>query len=78
MLLGYIALTVFYVGDKFYYLFDYMAYSLPLMKSSIVGFTNFTVILNHWAIYLFAGIAFICFTVALFKRLPNSRRSSYP
>ncbi len=27
ILLGYIGLTVFYIEDKFYYLFDYMAYS---------------------------------------------------
>ena len=37
LLLGYIGLTVFYIEDKLYYLFDYMAYSLPLVKSSIVG-----------------------------------------
>lgn len=78
LLLGYIGLTVFYIGDKFYYLFDYMAYSLPLVKSTIVGFSNWGVILNHRAIYLFAGLAFIFFTVYLFKRLPNSSRSNYP
>ncbi|NDV56581.1 xanthan lyase [Bacteroides sp. 519] len=78
ILLGYIALTVFYIGNKFYYLFDYMAYSLPLMKSSIVGFTSYATIFNHRAIYLFAGLAFICFTISLFNRLPNSRRSSIP
>ena len=51
LLLGYIGLTVFYIEDKFYYLFDYMAYSLPLVKSSIVGFSNWEVILNHRGIY---------------------------
>ncbi|NDV64518.1 xanthan lyase [Bacteroides sp. 224] len=78
ILLGYIGLTIFYIGNKFYYLFDYMAYSLPLMKSSIVGFTNYVTVLNHRAIYLFAGIAFICLTISLFNRLPNYSRSSYP
>lgn len=78
LLLGYIGLTVFYIADKFYYLFDYMAYSLPLVKSSIVGFSNWTVILNHRAIYLFAGMAFVFFTISLFRRLPNSSRSNYP
>ncbi len=78
ILLGYIALTVFYIGNKFYYLFDYMAYSLPLLKSSIVGFTSYATIFNHRAIYLFAGFAFICFTISLFNRLPNSRRSNIP
>lgn len=78
LLLGYIGLTVFYIGDKFYYLFDYMTYSLPLVKSTIVGFSNWEVILNHRAIYLFAGLGFIFFTIYLFRRLPNSRRSNYP
>lgn len=78
ILLGYIGLTLFYIGDKFYYLFDYMAYSLPLTKSTIVGFTNPEAIFNHRAIYFFAGLAFIFFTIFLFRRLPNSSRSNYP
>lgn len=78
ILLGYIGLTIFYISDKFYYLFDYMAYSLPLVKSTIVGFTNWETVLNHRAIYFFAGLAFIFFTIFLFKRLPNSSRSNYP
>lgn len=78
ILLGYIGLTLFYISDKFYYLFDYMAYSLPLVKSTIVGFTNLEVVLNHRAIYFFAGLAFIFFTIFLFRRLPNSSRSNYP
>ena len=71
ILLGYIGLTLFYISDKFYYLFDYMAYSLPLVKSTIVGFTNLEVVLNHRAIYFFAGLAFIFFKIFLFRRLPN-------
>lgn len=78
ILLGYIGLTIFYISDKFYYLFDYMAYSLPLVKSTIVGFTNWETVLNHRAIYFFAGLAFIFFTIFLFRRLPNSSRSNYP
>lgn len=66
LLLGYIGLTVFYIEDKFYYLFDYMAYSLPLVKSSIVGFSNWEVILNHRGIYFLAGLAFV------FSRFPCS------
>lgn len=78
LLLGYIGLTLFYIQDKYYYLFDYMAYNLPLFKSTIVGFSSLELILNHRAIYLFAGLGFIFFTIFLFKRLPNSSRSHYP
>ena len=78
ILLGYIGLTIFYIEDKFYYLFDYMAYSLPLFKSTIVGFTNPETLINHRAIYFFLGLAFIFFTIFLFRRLPNSSKSHYP
>lgn len=78
ILLGYIGLTVFYIGDKFYYVFDYMAYSLPLFKSSLTGFVQPGTILIHRGIYLFLGLAFIFFTIYLFRRLPNSSRSHYP
>jgi len=74
ILLGYIGLTLFYLENKFYSIFDYMAFHLPLVKSSIVGFTNLGAIITHRAIYFFAGLAFICFTVSLFKRLPNNTR----
>ncbi|MDH6314039.1 ABC-type transport system involved in multi-copper enzyme maturation permease subunit [Parabacteroides sp. PFB2-10] len=78
LLLGYVGLSLFYINDKFYYLFDYMAFYLPLMKSSIVGFTNLDAILTHRSIYLFAGLGFICITISQFRRLPNSSRSHYP
>ncbi len=78
ILLGYIGFTIFYLSDKYYYLFDYMTYYLPLMKSSIVGFTNIEAIFTHRSIYFFAGLAFIFFTISMFGRLPNSPHSNYP
>jgi ABC-type transport system involved in multi-copper enzyme maturation permease subunit len=77
ILLGYIALTLFYIGDKFYYLLDYMAYNLPLMKSSIVGFTNWEILVNHRCIYLLLGLGFVCLSIFLFRRLPNTRYGRY-
>ncbi|MDR0698254.1 MAG: xanthan lyase [Tannerella sp.] len=77
ILLGYIALTLFYIQDKFYYLFDYMVYSLPLTKSSIVGFTNWTTLVNHRCIYLMLGLGFLCISIFLFRRLPNTKYGRY-
>ncbi len=77
VLLGYIALTLFNIGDKFYYLFDYMAFNLPLVKSTIVGLTNWAIVINHRMIYLLLGFGFICLSIFLFRRLPNSKRASY-
>jgi ABC-type transport system involved in multi-copper enzyme maturation permease subunit len=77
LLLGYIGATLFYLQDKFYFLFDYMLYYFPLMKSTIVGFPNLEEIIVHRSIYLFAGLACIFMTVRLFGRLPNSSKSNY-
>ncbi|GHT28982.1 xanthan lyase [Bacteroidia bacterium] len=78
LLLGYIGLSIFYLKDKYFYIYDYLANYLPLVKSSIVGFTNWEALLTHRLIYLFAGFAFISMTIALFRRLPNSPRNNYP
>jgi ABC-type transport system involved in multi-copper enzyme maturation permease subunit len=78
LLLGYIGATIFYLKDKFYYLFDYMVYSFPMMKSTIAGFPNLEDIIVHRMIYLFAGLACIFITVPLFGRLPNSSKGNYP
>lgn len=77
ILLGYIALTLFYIGDKFYYLFDYMVYNLPLVKSTIVGFSNWAMLINHRMIYILLGLGFICISIFLFRRLPNTKNGAY-
>ena len=77
VLLGYIALTLFYISDKFYFLFDYMAYSLPLVKSSIIGFSNWSTVVNHRLIYLLLGLGFLCISIFLFRRLPNTKYGRY-
>lgn len=73
LLLGYIAATLFYLQDKFHYLFDYMAFHLPMTWSDFVGFATFNDILIHRGIYLFLGMGFIGLTIMLLKRLPQSQ-----
>jgi hypothetical protein len=77
VLLAYIGLTVFYLKGKCFFMFDYMAYALPMMKSQIIGFARTDMIIIHRSIYFFAGIGFIFIAITLFQRLPNSRRSNY-
>ena len=77
LLLGYIALTLFYLKTKVYYLFDYMAFNNPLMKSEFVGFSNLNEILVHRGIYFFLGLGFISLTVFLLRRLPQSKGMNY-
>ena len=72
LLLGYVAVTIFYLNTKYYFLFDYMAYSIPLLNSDFIGFGNLPAILVHRGMYACFGVAFIFLTVSLLKRLPQS------
>lgn len=72
LLLGYVAVTIFYLNTKYYYLFDYMAYSMPLLNSDFIGFGNLHAIIVHRGMYTCFGIAFIFLTITLLKRLPQS------
>ena len=74
ILLGYIALSIFYLNTKFYHLFDYIAYQVPMMNSTIGGFGSFTEIVIHRGIYFFLGIGFILFTISKLNRLPQAKR----
>ncbi len=73
VLLGYIAATLFYLQNKFHYIFDYMAFKLPMTWSEVVGFANLKDILIHRGIYLFLGLGFICITILLLQRLSQSK-----
>lgn len=77
LLLGYIAFTLFYVKEKCYYLFDYIGYNLPLMKSDVVGFTNLHQILMLRGMYLLLGLGLIGLTIFKLERLPNTRRGKH-
>ncbi|MDE5419312.1 hypothetical protein L3049_15030 [Labilibaculum sp. DW002] len=74
VLLGYIALTIFYLNTKFYHLFDYIAYKVPMMNSTIGGFGNLAEVAIHRGIYLFFGIGLIFLTIYKLQRLPQSKR----
>lgn len=72
VLLGYVAISLFYLQDKFYYLFDYMAFNIPMTFSDFVGFGDLTRILVHRGMYFFLGLAGIFYTIIMLRRLPNS------
>lgn len=72
VILGYIGITLFLVKDNFYYLFDYMSFNIPMLKSEITGFGNLETVIGHRGIYMSLGIGFIFLTIFLLKRLPQS------
>jgi len=73
ILLGYIGVILFYLGDRLHQLPDYTAWRLPLLYSDFTGFANPGQILIHRGIYLLLGLGFIFLTVLMIKRLPQSR-----
>lgn len=73
ILLGYIALTLFYLSDKLFYIFDYMSFNIPMMWSEFTGLADPSRIVMHKGLYISLGISLIFFTVLLMKRLRQSR-----
>jgi len=73
LLLGIAALDMFYFWFRMGTIFDYMAFGVPVFKSSVVGFENLSYILNQRLLFFFLGMALVLTTVLLFKRLPQSK-----
>lgn len=73
LLLGIAALDIFYGWFRLGSLFDYMAFGMPVFKSSILGFDNLGSIINQRLLYFFLGMTLVLVTVLLFKRLPQSK-----
>lgn len=77
-LLAYIGITLFYIDDIYYYLFDYIGFNLPMLKSTMTGFGDLIPLIVHRSCYLLLGIGFVLSSILLFRRLPNSRFSLLP
>lgn len=77
IILGYIALTVFYLNDVYHHLFDYIGYRIPLLSSTIGGFGDLSSVVLHRGVYLLLGLAFIFFTVFKLNRLPQTPRNAF-
>jgi len=77
IILGYIGISLFWLQAEFYYIFDYMAFNIPMLSSDIVGFGNLEVIIAHRGIYFSLGLGFISLTIFLLKRLPQSEMMTY-
>ena len=78
ILLAYIGVTLFYIDNLYYYLFDYIGFNLPMLKSVITGISGLPRLINHRLCYLLLGIGLILTDVSLFHRLANSRYSLLP
>ncbi len=73
LLLGFAATDVFWLWHRMGMIFDYMAFGLPMLKSTIIGFDDPAFIVCHRFLFFSLGIAFIMATILLFNRLPQSK-----
>jgi len=73
IIFGYISITLFFLQDKYYYIFDYMTFNIPMIISDIAGMGNFNRVLIHRGIYFSFGISFVFFTIVIFNRLQQSK-----
>ncbi len=73
ILLGIAALNIFWLWFRMGLIFDYMAFGVPILKSSIIGFDNPGFIICQRLLFFFLGLAFVMITILLFNRLPQSR-----
>ncbi|MDD4107322.1 MAG: hypothetical protein PHH93_01230 [Prolixibacteraceae bacterium] len=77
IILGYIGITLFVLEARYYYIFDYMAFNIPMLISDIAGMGNLEKVLIHRGIYFSLGVSFILMTIFLLKRLPQSQFMTY-
>ena len=73
VLLGYFAVTLFYLSFEKQFIFDFLAWRLPLVFSDFVGISDFSQILLHRGIYFFSGAFFIFLSILLFNSLPQEK-----
>lgn len=77
LLLGYIALILFYLGEKANYVFDYMVFAMPMPYSDIVGFAAPETVVFQRLSYFLLGLGLIMFTTWQLNRLPNKPTSKW-
>lgn len=73
LILGLLGLNLIYLGDKQFYLFDFLGAYLPLIYSDFVGIPDLGLLLLQRGSYLAFGLAFLWLSVRLFRRLPQSK-----
>jgi ABC-type transport system involved in multi-copper enzyme maturation permease subunit len=73
LLLGYIALTLFYAQNKLLGIWDFMAFYTPLAYSDFSGFFDFAGQIRIRSAYLLLGMVMMVATVGSLPRLPQEK-----
>ncbi len=74
LLLGYTAISTFYLKNKVYSIFNFTAHYIFEVYSDFIGFGNMKSILMHRGIYFFLGLGFIILSAIIFRRPRQSKQ----
>ena len=74
LLLGYVVVTLVYLGEEAWGAFDFFAVTLPNLFSDVTGHPDLSHYLTQRMSFLLAGTGLLAFTVVLMKRLPQHPR----
>ena len=75
LVLGYLALMLFYGAGKVYGIFDALLIQLPLVASDFINIPGLNTFLTQRIAYMLAGLAFIMISSLYFHRLPQEKLS---
>ena len=76
VMLGFIGVTLFYLGDVEHGAFDFFAMTLPNIFSDVVGHADLKPYLTQRLAFLLLGIALLIFTIVMVQRLPLHPRKN--
>jgi hypothetical protein len=74
LLLGYVIVTLLYLGEEAWGAFDFFAVTLPNLFSDVTGHPDLLRYLTQRVSFFLAGAGMLAFTVVLMKRLPQHPR----
>lgn len=72
LLLGYYSALLFYLYNKWYYVFDFIALKIPFAYSDFIGLANLKILLLQRGMYFSLGVVCILLSILLFRRLTQS------
>ncbi len=75
LLLGFIALSLFYLGNKYLRLFDILGFFTSFMRSDFTSFQDVVGLVQHRMLYLLLGIVFVLATIWRLPRLEQQKFS---
>ncbi|WP_430810889.1 MULTISPECIES: hypothetical protein [unclassified Carboxylicivirga] len=73
LLLGFIALSLFYLGNRYLGLFDVLGFFTPFMRSDFTGFQDVFHLVQHRLLYFLLGTFFILATIWRLPRLEQQK-----